>query len=341
MFTRQLRAAKIGAFLAEADRAGLATTKALRAEGLDRAMFEDPRSWVTREQATAAFEVLARVVPRDFAVRMGSRWTFHEFGLVGYGLLSCRTYGEFTDRWLEHIEFIGLPLSFRSIVVNDGWSLEMRPRIPLSPAALRMCVEEACASVFPLHRELCGVPKIGARVELTDVDLERDAIASALLGVSVVPGARINRLVQRTADRYIPLAIADVVLRAFVERHCEGILADIAGRDGTLQLVRDNLLLSCGRPLELEEAAEKLGSSKRTLNRHLAREGWSYADLVERYRMDYAFALLRSRELCTKEISFMLGFQNVSSFRRAFKRWTGQSIGAWAIKDIGVRPKRL
>lgn len=339
-WVRQLRAAKIHAFLAEADRAGIDMTEPLRAYGLSRSLFQDPRSWVAREQASIAFEALAQSVPKDFAIRMGGRWTFHEFGLVGYGLLSCRTYGEFADRWLDHIEFIGLPLSFRGIVRDDGWSLEMQPRIPLSPAALRMCVEEACASVFPLHRELCGVSKIGARMELTDNDGERGAIAATLIGTTVRQNMPVNRLVQRTADRFLPIKIAEDVLRVFVARHCGAILAEFAGRNDLVGQIRERLLLSCGRAPPLGEAAHRLAISKRTLNRRLARSGWTYAGLIERYRRDYVLALLRTRELCTKEISFMLDFENVSSFRRAFRRWTGQAVGEWTLTDLGQRPKR-
>lgn len=339
-WVRQIRAAKIHAFLAEADRAGIDMTEPLRAEGLSRSLFANPLRWISREQASAAFEALALAVPKDFAVRMGGRWTFQEFGLVGYGLLSCRTYGEFADRWIDHIEFIGLPLSFRAIVRDDGWSLEMRPRIPLSAAALRMCVEEACASVFPLHRELCGAPKAGARMELTDHDGERNAIAAALIGTTVRHGMPVNRLLQRTADRSLPIRIAEDVLRVFVARHCGPILPELAGRHDLIGQVRERLLLSCGRAPALGEVAAKLAISKRTLNRHLTRGGWTYAALVEHYRRDYALALLRSRELCTKEIAFMLDFDNVSSFRRAFHRWTGQAVGEWALAELGQRPKR-
>jgi AraC-like DNA-binding protein len=339
-WVRQLRAAKVHAFLAEADRAGIDMERPLRAQGLSRSLFTDPKRWVAREDVSAAFEALAQAVPADFAVRMGGRWTFQEFGLVGYGLLSCRTYGEFADRWLDHIEFIGLPLSFRAVVRADGWSLEMRPRIPLSPAALRMCVEEACASVFPLHREICGVAKSGACIELTDHDAQRGEIAATLIGTTVRQGMPVNRLIQRTADRGLTIKMAEDVLRVFVGRHCGAILPELAGRNDLLGQVRERLLLSCGRPAELGEAAAWLELSKRTLNRRLAQAGWTYAGLVERYRQDYALALLRSRELCTKEISFMLDFENASSFRRAFRRWTGEAVGAWALGQLGQRPKR-
>jgi AraC-like DNA-binding protein len=335
-----LRVTKLHALLAEADRIGLHPRRALATRGLALDAFDTPTNTVDFVQARSVLEVLAEIAPADFAVRFGSRWTFHEFGLIGYGLLSRRTFGEFTDSWINHIDFIGHPLTFRSVVDDSGWSLEMRPREPLSASALRLCVEEACASVLPIFRELTGGVLTGARLEVTDDRPQHDAICRSLLNVSMKSRASLNRLVMRPRDRAAALRVDEAVLRAFCQRHCKSIMMDFAARDDLAGTIRDRLLLSCGRAPPISQLARQLGTSKRSLNRHLADLGWSYADLVDLYRHDYVMALLRTREVGAKDLAFMVGFDSPNSLRRSFRRWTGLSITEWSYRAFGTRPHR-
>jgi AraC-like DNA-binding protein len=65
--------------------------------------------------------------------------------------------------------------------------------------------------------------------------------------------------------------------------------------------------------------------SVRTLTRLLAAEGTTYRELLETLRRDLAGRYLAGDALSVSEISFLLGFAELSSFHRAFKRWTGRT----------------
>ncbi|MEP3246442.1 MAG: AraC family transcriptional regulator ligand-binding domain-containing protein [Sneathiella sp.] len=69
--------------------------------------------------------------------------------------------------------------------------------------------------------------------------------------------------------------------------------------------------------------AEKLGFSRRTLFRALAKEGVSLQNLIDTTKRSIAVEYLRNTDLSVEEISFRCGYQDVSNFRKAFKRWTG------------------
>lgn len=78
----------------------------------------------------------------------------------------------------------------------------------------------------------------------------------------------------------------------------------------------------------LPEAARRLAMSGRTLERSLAAEGTSYREIREEVRFELASTLLR-RGATVEEISDQLGFLDVTSFHRAFRRWAGTSPGAF------------
>jgi AraC-like DNA-binding protein len=77
--------------------------------------------------------------------------------------------------------------------------------------------------------------------------------------------------------------------------------------------------------VEIDHIAEILGTSRRTLQRRLAKEGVSYTQVFDQARLMQAETLLKERNMKLVEISLVLGYQNASSFTRAFHRWAGVS----------------
>ena len=76
---------------------------------------------------------------------------------------------------------------------------------------------------------------------------------------------------------------------------------------------------------KLETVAKSLGMSQRSLQRHLEAEGTSFRNLTDMIRRSLASRYLRETNLGLKEIAFLLGFSDLSSFSRAVKTWFGVS----------------
>ena len=83
-------------------------------------------------------------------------------------------------------------------------------------------------------------------------------------------------------------------------------------------------------PTDLDRVAAELGMSRRRFT-HLFREaaGTSWSDHLARLRIDYACQLLRETTRSVSAVAFECGFEDLSSFYRAFKRRTGQAPRAW------------
>jgi len=71
--------------------------------------------------------------------------------------------------------------------------------------------------------------------------------------------------------------------------------------------------------------ATRLTVSVRTLHRSLAAEGTTYRRLLNQLRLDIAKRHLTDDRMAVAEVAFLLGFSEISSFHRAFKRWTGRT----------------
>jgi len=72
-----------------------------------------------------------------------------------------------------------------------------------------------------------------------------------------------------------------------------------------------------------EQVGKQLGMSVSTLRRHLIEEGSSYQELKDECRRAAAMQYLASPDLTFAEIAGLLGFDEISAFYRAFKRWMG------------------
>ena len=73
----------------------------------------------------------------------------------------------------------------------------------------------------------------------------------------------------------------------------------------------------------LEQAADLLQLSPRSLQRRLSKQGLSYQQLLSNFRHDKAVALLSQSELSVLDIASRLGFHEQSSFSSAFRQWQG------------------
>ena len=75
----------------------------------------------------------------------------------------------------------------------------------------------------------------------------------------------------------------------------------------------------------LSNVAEHMGLSPRSLQRILEAEGTSFRQLSEQFRKEAAERYITETRLPMKEIAYLLGFAEISTFSRAVKTWFGAS----------------
>jgi AraC-like DNA-binding protein len=81
----------------------------------------------------------------------------------------------------------------------------------------------------------------------------------------------------------------------------------------------------------LTVCARLLSTTPRTLHRRLIEEGTSYREIVESIRHRMALKLLRKGS-SIKEVTYFLGYADIASFRRAFRRWEGMAPSDWSAR---------
>ena len=141
-----------------------------------------------------------------------------------------------------------------------------------------------------------------------------------------------NRLVFPASHLQLPLLMSDPVAAQLAREQCERELAALGDRSSFVQQARELIYSEAGGFRSVEQVAEQLHMSERTLKRQLAQQGTTYSDILEDLRRHKAMQLLGQRELSIDQIAERLSYSDVANFTRAFKRWTGQTPGQFRKK---------
>lgn len=126
-----------------------------------------------------------------------------------------------------------------------------------------------------------------------------------------------------------PILTHDPVAYVAARTRAESALSARLAQSDLAERVRQWLLSAPQRRPTAAETAEHLKLSERSLRRHLALLGETHAELVQECQRLLAERLLADGRRSLKQIADTLGFSSVSSFHRAFRRWTGRTPSAW------------
>jgi AraC-like DNA-binding protein len=98
------------------------------------------------------------------------------------------------------------------------------------------------------------------------------------------------------------------------------------------------LLLPTGR-CSVEVVSQHLGLDRRTLHRHLQKDGASFSELSDSVRSDLAIKYLTDYHRSLKDVAELLGFSEPSAFSRWFARRFGCTATTWRQTQEKTRPQ--
>jgi len=139
-------------------------------------------------------------------------------------------------------------------------------------------------------------------------------------------GAAHNRILMPAALLSRPLRRNDEHLYEIILKAASGELDRFGQMEAPLTRIANEVASNLSNGANsLPQIAAKLGMSQRAVQRLLEKEGTSFRKLSEEIRRSAAERYLRGTDLPMKEIAYLLGFSELSTFSRAVKAWFGVS----------------
>jgi AraC-like DNA-binding protein len=185
------------------------------------------------------------------------------------------------------------------------------------------------AMLVELGRRGTGQPIRPFRIELTRTRPVGDA-HQRYFDCPITFGSERNQLFLNRSDLDRPFPGHNPELLAILTPALATSLRELTAQSSTAEQVKTVLKrsLASGRP-ELGDVARELGMSERTLQRRITDEDSSFRELLVQARRELGYQLLSDPSVTNDEVAFLLGFQDTSSFYRAFRDWEGMSPSTW------------
>lgn len=96
------------------------------------------------------------------------------------------------------------------------------------------------------------------------------------------------------------------------------------------QLIYRNIVYAIHRKrTDINFIAEQMGISSRVLQQKLKNNGTTFSKKLNKVRMSIAFDYLKNTKLNMRQVAEIVGYNEQTSFNRAFKSWTGLSPKVW------------
>ncbi|WP_028746376.1 AraC family transcriptional regulator [Rhizobium mesoamericanum] len=192
-----------------------------------------------------------------------------------------------------------------------------------------IAVDVDFATLVELGRRGTGQRLTPVRVELQRPDPKSDA-HRAYFGCPIRYSAGRNSLVLKSTDLDRPFPGHNPELLELLTPALASALGEIQARSSIREQVKIVLKrsLASGRP-ELSDVAFEMGMSERTLQRRITDEGATFRELLVEARQELGRQLLSDPSAEIDEVACLLGYQDTSSFYRAFRDWEGVTPSRW------------
>jgi AraC-like DNA-binding protein len=248
-----------------------------------------------------------------------------ELGLLYYVAASSETLDDVLQRAARY-----------SSTTNEGLSLKYHSGPDISVAIGyvgvarhldRQQIESFMTVVLRTCRQLTGRHLVPKRLRLVHRGNSERSEFAAYFGSKVDYSASVDELTFARDTKDMAIVSADRYLNRLLVANCEEALSRRRTSRGSFRSIVENAivpLLPHGKA-RAAEIATRLGLSRRTTARRLSSEGLTFSQVLDALRGDLASQYLADRDLSISRIAWALGYQEVSAFTHAFKRWTGKT----------------
>lgn len=325
--------AALGQYLVSARAHGLDTDVAMARAGIAADAISDPDSRIPGEEFE---ELLVQLIQASddplFGLHTSQFVQPGSYSVMGYIAMSAATIQEALSRVQLYEKLVG-DMGITDTRINDG-RVEVRwlCRHQRQPAR-RHLIENVLGSWVRYTRWLAGNEGLTPdRVLLEHGPPSHTLIRDyeAVFGCPVQFNQPHSALVASPSLLNHPLRQPDPHLLSTLEAHAARKLQEL-GIDTTLaQKVRERIRASIHRRLpRKEQVAEELGLNVRTLHRRLREESTTWQQILDGLRQELALGLLRDTDMTQSEIAEQLGYSDIRSFQRNFKRQNGRTPGEY------------
>jgi AraC-like DNA-binding protein len=300
--------------------------------GMALALFDEPDNVITLAAVGRLVNhCVARTGCPHFGLLVGQQGGLQSLGLVGLLVRFSPDVATALSR-LSHYLHLYHGGQVTALVEEAGTAILSYDLVEPHTEAVDQIGDGALAITFNIMRALCGPDWLPREVQFAH---RRPASVQPFRRFFRAPlqfDAEQDALVMSSHWLKRRLPGADASLQRLLQSQIDALEAE-HGDDFPEQVrsvLRTGLLAGHAGA---EQVASLFSMHSRTLTRHLSACGTSFKQLADEGRFEIAQQMLRNTSLDMGQIAAALDYADMSSFTRAFRRWTGTTPAAWRAKQ--------
>ncbi len=299
----------------------------------------EPHKRISLMQLFRASYASLKNAPPGLGFDYGKQLNLIAADAVGQLIMSCNTLGEAFEAIRRFHVLLSICLRIECRYHGDTVAVQFHDYYPLAtPSPLRWFCSEALFT--SLQRQACWLT--GERLAYRQIRLPYARPPhwqryQQEFNCEISYDADCHEVSFDRAFLQQPILTANAQLRDLKNRECERALRRWQSRFSVKEQVQSILARSCPEFPTLEQVAQQLHTSRSCLYRKLQNSRTSYQCLINDFKRQQSIELLRDTPLPIHEIAERLGFSDASSFRRAFKNWTGRQPSSLRMPQQGAR----
>ncbi|MFO1392004.1 MAG: AraC family transcriptional regulator ligand-binding domain-containing protein [Agitococcus sp.] len=292
----------------------------------------------TRQQIQILNNALQLSPHPDFGLRLGRHLTPATHGAMGFLvnsspnlLMALKAFQAFVPTRMSFAR-----LNFKT---QQEWvECEIKFETLLSEQAYRSLLECSLMVFVACAEFIIGRPLVEAKMYFNFAQPAYSEVYKDYFSGSYQFSAPYSYIKIPLASCHIPNASANHQNYVLAMRQCEVMLSQLKSHKcSTTYQIQKMMLSQPLGTLSEEDAAAALFISKRTLARHLAKEGSSYMEIRDKLLAEQASHYLRHSTMSVEVIASLLNYHDSANFRRAFKRWFAVSPKEYRQK-LAIQP---
>ena len=243
-------------------------------------------------------------------------------GALGFAWLASSTLRTAFERLSRYARVIQERLSIELIEDDDFFHVRIDARVPFQNDQLRE--DGQLSAVLKFCRTIAGVDFDPARICFRHPQPENTGYYFELFRCPIEFDAEHTTFVVSKTDIDKRLTGSNDELATLNEHIVVRYLAHSERKDIVNRVKAAIIDCLANGAVSEKDVAESLHTTPRNMHRKLQKEDTSFKYLLTEVRKDLAKQYIQDRSKTLTEISYQLGFSEVSSFSRAFKGWTGK-----------------
>lgn len=242
-------------------------------------------------------------------------------------MANCDTLGKAVEKLIQYHDISSNSIKLHLENQGNHTALIYEADIPIQPDLSTILFEVVLTSCAIIFREftLGKIRFIG--IHFTHSELEDQSEYNRVFSCPVIFNSEENKVILSNEDLLLPIGLSDPELLSILELYAQKVLSKGSTDSILPERVKNCLseIIFQGEDCNINNVAEKMAVSVRTLQKQLKEENTTYRKLVEYVKKNIAIKYLENTEEPLTDIAFLLGFSEQSAFNHAFKNWTGRS----------------